>query len=587
MTTPKPASPQSLSGLLPFVKPYKGRVALAGLFLLLAAGATLAFPWALKQLIDQGLTGPGSAERLASQFAQLFGVAAALALFSAVRFYTVTWLGERITADVRNAVYGHVLQQSPAFFETTQTGEVLSRLSNDTTLVQTVVGSSLSMGLRNMVMGTGALLMLVYSHPMLMLQVIGLLVLVVWPSMTLGRRVRKLSRASQDRVADASALAAEVLNAIPVVQSYTAEAREATRFVDSTEQAVKTSLRRALARSVLVGFIILASSAALLWGLYQGTLAVYAGSLSAGELGQIIVYVILLASAFAVLGEVYGDLLRAAGATERLMELLHTQSAVASPAQPQHAPWPEAGSTLALQGVGFHYASRPLTPAIDQLSAQVHSGQTVAVVGPSGAGKTTLFDLLLRFHDPQQGQIEIDGVPIHRMGLHDLRARIGIVPQEPVIFSGTAWDNIRYGRPEASDAEVIAAAQAAYAHEFLSELPEGYDSFLGERGVRLSGGQRQRLAIARAILKNPPLLLLDEATSALDAQSERMVQAALERAMTNRTTLVIAHRLATVQKADVIWVLDRGRLIEQGTHAQLIAQGGLYASLAALQFQSS
>jgi ABC-type multidrug transport system fused ATPase/permease subunit len=260
---------------------------------------------------------------------------------------------------------------------------------------------------------------------------------------------------------------------------------------------------------------------------------------------------------------------------------------VASPAQPQHAPWPEAGSTLALQGVGFHYASRPLTPAIDQLSAQVHSGQTVAVVGPSGAGKTTLFDLLLRFHDPQQGQIEIDGVPIHRMALHDLRARIGIVPQEPVIFSGTAWDNIRYGRPEASDAEVIAAAQAAYAHEFLSELPEGYDSFLGERGVRLSGGQRQRLAIARAILKNPPLLLLDEATSALDAQSERMVQAALERAMTNRTTLVIAHRLATVQKADVIWVLDRGRLIEQGTHAQLIAQGGLYASLAALQFQSS
>jgi ATP-binding cassette subfamily B protein len=412
-------------------------------------------------------------------------------------------------------------------------------------------------------------------------------VLIVLPSVWFGRRVRRLSRASQDRVADTSAMASEVLNAITVVQSHGAEQREARRYEASTLSAFTTAVRRVRARALLVGFIILASSAALLWGLYQGTLAVYAGSLSAGELGQIIVYVILLASAFAVLGEVYGDLLRAAGATERLMELLHTQSTVVSPDHPLQAPWPQAGSTLALQAVGFHYASRPLTPALDQLSAQVSAGQTVAVVGPSGAGKTTLFDLLMRFHDPQHGQIEIDGVPIHRMALHDLRARIGIEPQEPVIFSGTAWDNIRYGRPEASDTEVIAAAQAAYAHEFLSELPQGYDSFLGERGVRLSGGQRQRLAIARAILKNPPLLLLDEATSALDAQSERMVQAALERAMHNRTTLVIAHRLATVQKADVIWVLDRGRLIEQGTHAQLIAQGGLYASLAALQFQSS
>ena len=584
MTKP---TPQSLTGLLPFVKPYKGRIALAGLFLLLAAGTTLAFPWALRLLIDQGLTGPDSGARLAGQFGQLFLVAAALAVFSSLRFYTVTWLGERITADVRNAVYGHVLQQSPAFFETTQTGEVLSRLSNDTTLVQTVVGSSLSMGLRNLVMGTGALLMLVYSHPMLMLQVIGLLILVVWPSMTLGRRVRKLSRASQDRVADASAMAAEVLNAIPVVQSYTAETREAQRFTASTQQAVGTSLRRARARSVLVGFIILASSAALLWGLYQGTLAVRDGTMSAGELGQTVVYVILLASAFAVLGEVYGDLLRAAGATERLMELLHTRSDIRSPAKPLQAPWPAQGSSVEMRSVDFHYPSRPQTRALSGLSGHIQPGQTVAVVGPSGAGKTTLFGLLLRFHDPQGGQLVLDGVNIQDMALHDLRARIGIVPQEPVIFSGTAMDNIRYGRPDASDDAVLAAAKSAFADEFIVDLPQGYDTFLGEKGVRLSGGQRQRIAIARAMLKNPPLLLLAEATSALDAHSERMVQAALETAMQGRTTLVIAHRLATVQQADVIWVLDHGHLVEQGTHAQLIAKGGLYASLAALQFNNA
>ena len=578
------SSPKSLSGLFPFIRPYRAQVVLAGLFLILAAGTTLAFPWALKVLIDQGLVAGSGSDVLAEKFMELFLVAAALAVFSAGRFYTVSWLGEKITADVKNKVYAHVLEQSPTFFETTQSGEVLSRLTSDTTLVQTVVGSSLSMGLRNLVMGLGAVGMLVWTNPWLMLQVIGLLVVVVFPSVYLGRRVRRLSRASQDRVADSSAIASEVLNAISVVQSYTAEKREAERFTSSTAQALGTALRRTRARSVLVGFIILTSSAALLWGLYLGTLSVRAGHTTAGELGQTIVYVILLASAFAVLGEVYGDVLRAAGATERLMELLHAPSEVSSPDHPQEAPWPVNGSSLVLRGVNFNYPSRPTQQALNGLSGEVRAGQTVAIVGPSGAGKTTLFSLLMRFYTPQQGELLLDGVPIAQMDLQALRQRIGVVPQEAVVFSGTVMENIRYGRPEATQAEVMAAAHAAFAQEFIAELPSGYDTYLGDRGVRLSGGQRQRIAIARAILKNPPLLLLDEATSALDANSERMVQAALETAMQGRTTLVIAHRLATVQRADCIWVLDKGRLVEQGTHDELIQRGGLYASLAALQF---
>jgi ATP-binding cassette subfamily B protein len=578
------SSPKSLSGLLPFIRPYRLQVVLASLFLLLAAATTLAFPLALKVLIDQGLVAQSSSNVLAESFFELFLVAAALAFFSAGRFYTVSWLGEKITADVKNKVYAHVLNQSPTFFETTQSGEVLSRLTSDTTLVQTVVGSSLSMGLRNLVMGLGAVGMLVWTNPWLMLQVMGLLIVVVFPSVYLGRRVRRLSRASQDRVADSSAIASEVLNSISVVQSYTAEKREADRFTSSTGQALGTALRRTRARSLLVGFIILASSAALLWGLYLGTLSVRAGHTTAGELGQTIVYVILLASAFAVLGEVYGDVLRAAGATERLMELLHTRSDVSSPQHPQQAAWPVNGSSLVLRGVNFNYPSRPTQQALNGLSGEVHAGQTVAIVGPSGAGKSTLFSLLMRFYAPQQGEVLLDSVPIAQMDLYDLRQRIGVVPQEAVVFSGTVVENIRYGKPDATLAEVMAAAQAAFAQEFIADLPQGYDTYLGDRGVRLSGGQRQRIAIARAILKNPPLLLLDEATSALDANSERMVQAALETAMQGRTTLVIAHRLATVQRADCIWVLDKGQLVEQGTHAELIARGGLYASLAALQF---
>ncbi len=585
----KSQSPKSLSGLLPFLRPYRTQIALAGVFLVMAALATLAFPLALRSLIDGGLVQSDKGAQvmgLRDHFAALFGVAVALGVFSAARFYMVSWLGERVTADLRNAVYGHVLQQSPEFFETTQTGEVLSRLTADTTLVQTVVGSSLSMGLRNAVMGIGALAILIWTNPVVMLQVLLVLVLIVLPSLWFGRRVRKLSRASQDRVADSSAIAAEVLNAIPVVQSYTAEAREAKRFNVSTDNAFQTAIRRTRARSVLVGFIIIATSAALLWGLYQGTQAVMAGRISAGHLGQTVVYVIILASAFAILGETYGDLLRAAGATERLMELLGSHSPISSPSKPVPAPVQLEGSAIEFEAIRFHYPSRPNQAALSNFSLTVKPGQTVAIVGPSGAGKSTVFQLLLRFYDPAEGRILLDGVATRALSLHDLRQRVGIVPQDAVIFSNSALENIRYGRPEANDAQVEAAARAAFADEFIRALPEGYHTFLGERGVRLSGGQRQRIAIARAMLKNPPLLLLDEATSALDAESERMVQAALESAMRGRTTLVIAHRLATVQKADHIVVLDHGRLVEQGTHAELVAQGGVYAGLAALQFNA-
>ena len=580
-------SPRALSGLLPFLRPHRGRIVLALVFLVGAAGATLALPLALRGLIDGGLVGADPGARvmaLREHFLALFGVGVALGVFSALRFYMVSWLGERVTADLRNAVYAHVVRQSPEFFETTQTGEVLSRLTTDTTLVQTVVGSSLSMGLRNAVMGVGALLMLVVTNPRVMLPVLAMLALIVVPSVYFGRRVRKLSRASQDRVADASAIAAEVLNAIPVVQSYTQQRRESVRFDAATERAFDTAIRRTRVRSVLVAFIISATFGALLWGLYQGTQAVLRGQITAGHLGQTVMYVIVLVSSVAVLSEVYGEVLRAAGATERLMELLHARSPVDEPAQPVALPAAQGGSSVRFEHVTFHYPSRPAQAALRDFSLDVQPGETVALVGPSGAGKSTVLQLLLRFYDAQQGTVSVDGVPVNAVPLDALRARIGIVPQDSTVFSASAMDNIRYGRPDASDDAVCAAARAAFADDFIRALPEGYATHLGERGVRLSGGQRQRISIARAMLKNPPLLLLDEATSALDAESERMVQAALEAAMQGRTTIVIAHRLATVLRADRIVVMEGGRIVDAGTHAELVARGGLYGRLAAMQF---
>jgi ATP-binding cassette subfamily B protein len=581
------SNPRSLSGLLPFLRPYRGRIAFALLFLALAAATTLVFPVALKALIDQGLIAPGPGDRvmaLRDHFLALFGVGVALGLFSALRFYLVTWLGERVTADLRSAVYAHVVRQSPEFFETTATGEVLSRLTTDTTLVQTVVGSSLSLGLRNAVMGGGALVMLIVTNPWVMTQVLAILVLVVVPSLYFGRRVRRLSRASQDRVADSSAIAAEVLNAIPLVQSFRQEEREAARFGAATERAFETAIGRTRVRALLVAFIIGATFGALLWGLYQGTQAVIAGRITAGHLGETVVYVIILVGSVAVLSEVYGDLLRAAGATERLMELLAARSPVQDPPRPRPLPPARAGSAVNLRGVTFHYPSHRATAALHDVSLDVRPGETMALVGPSGAGKTTVLALLLRFYDAERGEVAIDGVPVRDAALAELRQRIGVVPQESTIFATSALENIRYGRPDASDAEVVAAAKAAFAHDFVSALPQGYASFLGERGVRLSGGERQRIAIARALLKNPPLLLLDEATSALDAESERMVQAALETAMGGRTTIVIAHRLATVQRADRIVVMDAGRIVDAGRHDELVERGGLYARLAAMQF---
>ena len=586
-TAPRKTSLATLAGLLPFLAPYKRQFVLAAIALVIAASATLAIPYAFKQMIDLGFGAAGSksTEHVDLYFIALFGVACVLAVATAARFYMVSWLGERVTADIRSAVYAHVVTQSPQFFETTQSGEVLSRLTTDTTLIQSVVGTSISMALRNMLLFIGGLAMLFITSIKLTAIILLALVAVVLPIVLFGRRVRKLSRDSQDRIADASAMAGEILNAMPTVQAFTHEKIEARRFGASVEDAFRTAMQRIRARSLLTMVAILLVFGAIVFVLWLGAHAVIAGRMSGGELGQFILYAAIVAGAIGALSEVLGEAQRAAGATERLLELLAEESPIREPAAPRSLP-PRlaAGAAVALENIVFHYPSRPASAALSHLTIEIAPGETVAIVGPSGAGKTTLFQLLLRFYDPQSGHISIDGVDIRTLGLHALRDTIGIVPQDTIIFSANAMENIRYGRADATDAEVVAAATLAAAHEFIERLPEGYQSFLGERGVRMSGGQRQRIAIARALLKNPPLLLLDEATSALDAESERLVQSALEAAMVGRTTLVIAHRLATVQRADRILVMENGHIVESGTHAQLVAQGGLYASLAALQF---
>lgn len=589
----------ALRGLLPFLRPYRRQFLLAGIALLFAAGATLAIPAAFKQMIDLGFGGAattaaagaaatgGGIAHVDATFLALFGVAAVLAVATAARFYMVSWLGERVTADIRSSVYAHVVRQSPEFFETTRTGEVLSRLTTDTTLIQTVVGTSISLALRNTLLFAGGLVMLFITSPRLTSIILGLLVLVVLPIVLFGRRVRKLSRDSQDRIADASAVAGEILNAMPTVQAFTREGHEAGRFGKEVESAFVTAMRRIRARATLTMLAIVLVFGAIVFVLWLGAHAVLAGTMTGGELGQFILYAGIVAGSVGALSEVMGDAQRAAGATERLLELLGARSEIQDPLQPSPLPARlENGARVTLDDVTFAYPSRLESSALSHLTLDIRPGETVAVVGPSGAGKTTLFQLLLRFYDPQAGSIRLDGVDVRDLALSSLRSAVGIVPQDTVIFSLDAMENIRYGRPEATDDEVIQAARMAAAHDFIERLPQGYRSFLGERGVRLSGGQRQRIAIARALLKNPPLLLLDEATSALDAESERLVQRALEAAMLGRTTIIIAHRLATVQRADRIVVLDEGCIVESGTHAELVALKGVYASLAALQFQS-
>ena len=565
-----------------FVRPYSRQVAYAAIALIVAAAAVLAIGQGLRFVIDRGFVA-GSAAELDRALALLGGVIVVMAAATYTRFYFVSWLGERVTADLRRAVFDHLLRLPPEFFEVTRTGEVISRLTNDTTMLETVIGSSLSMAVRNFLLLVGGLVMLALTSAKLTLLVLAGVPLVVTPIILFGRRVRRLARASQDRVGDVGAYVDEALHEIRTVQAYGHEPVDRARFGERVEEAFATARRRIRQRALLVATVIVLAFGAVGIILWIGGHDVVAGRLSPGNLSAFVFYAVIVASAVGTISEVIGDVQRAAGATERLFELLAVDPSIRAPSNPVPLPSPAAG-TVTFDDVTFHYPSRPALPALDRLSLSIAAGERLALVGPSGAGKTTVFQLLLRFYDPQSGAVRIDGVDVTRADPAAVRGRLALVPQDPVIFSTSVLENVRYGRPGATEEEVRAACEAAFATEFIARLPQGYASELGERGVRLSGGQRQRLAIARAILADRPILLLDEATSALDAESERTVQQALERLMAGRTVLMIAHRLATVRNADRIAVLDRGRIVAIGPHERLLQDSPLYARLAALQF---